>query len=275
LYITQIIYQPHLHFIIKTAIIIVKLSFYFRKYQVLIMERKQAKQEAKRSIISGFRHHNYLQEQTLILQLLRGGGDEVKFSGISLDTYVDVLAPTPFRAMQNGIICLISITCRLAINLGADIEQSFALSDYFVCEVENKKTKSELELFIRDVYFCFSELVRMEGVRNYSQPVTKAIRYIRAHLYEPIAVGEIARHVDLNPRYFSTLFKKEVGQTPSQYIRGQKMSEALTLLEQGQCNITETAEMLGYCSLSYFSSEFKNVYGQSPKNRMHSEALDY
>jgi AraC-like DNA-binding protein len=167
--------------------------------------------------------------------------------------------------MQNGIICLTATICRLAISLGADIEQSFALSDYFVCGVENKKTKSELEAFTRDICFCFSELVRTEGVRNYSQPVTKAVRYIRAHLYEPIAIGEIAQHVGLNPRYFSTLFRKDAGQTPTQYIRSQKMSEALALLEQCQYSITETAEMLGYCNLSYFSSEFKNVYGQSPK----------
>ncbi|MDR1540408.1 MAG: AraC family transcriptional regulator [Clostridiales bacterium] len=238
------------------------------------MERKRAKQEAKRSLISGFRHHNYQQERRLISLLLQEGGDEVKYSGISLDTYVDVLAPTPFRAMQNGVICLIAVICRLAISLGADIEQSFALSDYFVCEVENKKNKGELEIFIRDVYFCFSELVRVEGVRNYSQPVTKAVRYIRSHVYEPIAVNEIALRVDLNPRYFSTLFKKEVGQTPSQYIRAQKMSEALTLLDQGHYSITEVAEMLGYCSLSHFSSEFKNVYGRSPKNHLHSVALD-
>ncbi|GHU88289.1 hypothetical protein FACS189476_05150 [Spirochaetia bacterium] len=220
---------------------------------------------------SGFRHHNYLLERRLITKLLQEGGDEVKYSGINLDTYVNVLAPAPFRAMQNGIICLIAVISRLAISLGADIEQSFALSDYFVCEVENKKTKSELETFVRDVYSTFSELVRAEGVHNYSQPVTKAVRYIRAHLYEPITAGEIARHVNLNPRYFSTLFKKEAGQTPTQYIRSQKMSEALIMLEQGQYSITETAEMLGYCSLSYFSSEFKSVYGRSPKNHLRSE----
>jgi AraC-like DNA-binding protein len=124
------------------------------------------------------------------------------------------------------------------------------------------------------VYSTFSELVRAEGVRNYSQPVTKAVRYIHAHLYDPVTVDEIAKYVHLNPRYFSTLFKKEVGTTPSQCIRAKKMSEALTLLQQGQYSITETAEMLGYCSLSYFSSEFKSVYGQSPKAYLRSVQVD-
>lgn len=238
------------------------------------MERKRAKDEAKRLLISGFKHHNYLMERRLISMLLQEGGEELKFSTLSLDTYVDVLAPTPFRAMQNGIICLITIISRLAISLGADIEQGFALSDYFVCEVENKKTKSELEVFVSDIYLSFSELVRMASVHNYSLPVTKAVRYIRAHLYEPVSVSEIAQHIKLNQRYFSTLFKNEIGQTPSQYIRSQKMSKALSLLEQGQYSITETAEMLGYCSLSHFSSEFKIVYAQSPKNYLRTMKLD-
>ncbi|MEA5048087.1 MAG: AraC family transcriptional regulator [Eubacteriales bacterium] len=239
------------------------------------MEKKRARQEAKRSLLSGFRHHDYLLERRLILQMLQEGGDTVKNSSISLDTYVDVLAPTPFRAMQNGIICLIAVTCRLSIGIGADVEQSFALSDYFVCEVENKRNKSELENFARIVFLSFSDLVRKEGKLDYSQPITKAVRYIRAHLYEPISVGEIAQYIDLNPRYFSSLFKKEVGQPPSQYIRTQKMAEALALLEEGQYSMTETAEMLGYCSLSYFSSEFKQVYGQSPKKYMHSATLNH
>jgi len=239
------------------------------------MEKKRAKQEAKRSLLSGFHHHDYLLERRLIVQMLQEGGDSLKNSSISLDTYVDVLAPSPFRAMQNGIICLITVTCRLSIGLGADVEQSFALSDYFVCEVENKRSKSELENFVRIVFLSFSDLVRKEGELNYSQPITKAVRYIRAHLYEPIGASEIAQYIDLNQHYFSSLFKKEVGQTPSQYIRNQKMSEALTLLDEGQYSITETAEMLGYCSLSYFSSEFKRVYGQSPKQYIRFIALDH
>jgi hypothetical protein len=66
------------------------------------MERRQAKQEAKRVLLSGFKHHDYQRERRLLSLLLQEGGDEVKFSGLSLDTYVDVLAPRLFAPCKMG-----------------------------------------------------------------------------------------------------------------------------------------------------------------------------
>ncbi|MDR1972068.1 MAG: AraC family transcriptional regulator [Treponema sp.] len=229
------------------------------------MANEKAGREAKRSLASGFRHHDYASEQRLMTLLLREGRAEWKDSTLNLDTYADVLAPTPFRAMQNGVICFITVISRLAIALGVDSEQSFSLSDYFVCEVERKKTKAGLNAFVQDILQGFSALVYAQDIRGRSLHVTRAMRYIRSHLYDPYTVADVARYAGLNPRYFSAVFKAETGLAPSQYIRSQKMTEAAALLRQGDYNITETAEIFGYCSVSYFSGEFKRVHGESPK----------
>ncbi|MDR3248263.1 MAG: hypothetical protein LBT39_05700, partial [Treponema sp.] len=132
------------------------------------MKNLIARLEAKMSLQSGFLHHDFEDEQRLVALLLRKGGDPLKVLGINLDTYADVLAPSPFRAMQNGVICLVTVICRLTISFGVHPEQSFALSDYYVCEVERQKNKAELESLIREVFDNFSDLIYTENVRGYS-----------------------------------------------------------------------------------------------------------
>lgn len=228
------------------------------------MSRK-AKKEAELSIQSGFRHHDMLTQQELVTLLLKKKGKLPASNSLNLDTYAQVLAPTPFRAMQNALICLTTIVSRMVIQLGVSTEKSFALSDYFVYTVEEKKNRAELEALLDDMLSSYSDLLQAESIAAYSQKVTKAIFYIQEHLYEPCPVSEVANHLGLNPRYFATLFKNEVGISPSAYIKQKKMDEACHLLIHRDLQINEIAEMLGFCNTAYFSAEFKRTFGKSPR----------
>lgn len=194
------------------------------------------------------------------------GGKWPPSNSLNLDTYAHVLAPEPLRAMKNATICLITIVSRMVIQFGISAEKSFSMSDYFVYTVEEKKNRQELELLIDDILSSYSDLIRTDNVAVYSKKITKAMHYIQEHLYEPCTISEISEHLHLNPRYFSSLFKKEVGFLPSVYIRQKKMEEAWHLISSHDMPINEVAEMLGFCSSSHFASEFKRMYGQSPSS---------
>lgn len=228
------------------------------------MSRK-AKKEAELSMQSGFRHHDMLSQQELITLLLKKNEKFPVSNSLNLDTYAQVLAPTAFRAMQNGVICLITIVSRMVIQLGISPEKSFALSDYFVYTVEEKKNRAELEALVDDMISSYSDLLRAESIATYSQKVTKALFYIQEHIYEPCTVSEVAEYLNLNPRYFTALFKKETGTFPSVYIKQEKMAEACHLLLHRNYQINEIAEMLGFCNVSHFSASFKQIYGKTPQ----------
>lgn len=230
------------------------------------MSRK-AKKEAERSMQSGFRHHDMLSQQELVTLLLKKNEKLPASNSLNLDTYAHVLAPTTFRAMQNAVICLIAIVSRMVIQLGVSAEKSFSLSDYFVYTVEEKKSRRELEQLLDDVISSYADLLRIDSVTLYSQKITRAVQYIQEHIYEPCSVAALAEYVHLNPRYFSSLFKKEVGVSPSSYIKKKKMEEADHLLTRHDLQINEIAEMLGFCSASHFSCEFKQYYGETPQHR--------
>lgn len=225
---------------------------------------REAMRQADLSMQSGFQHHDMLSQQDLLTLLLKKREQLPVSNALNLDTYADVLAPEPFRAMKNAVICLIAIISRMVIQLGVSAEKSFSLSDYFVYTVEEQRSRADLEKLIEDIISSYADLFHTDSVAFHSKKVTKAIQYIQAHIYEPCTVSDIAGYLRTNPRYFSTLFKKEVGVSPLAYIKQKKMEEARHLIADHDLRINAVAEMLGFCSASHFSAEFKRFYGQSP-----------
>ena len=65
----------------------------------------------------------------------------------------------------------------------------------------------------------------------------------------------------------SQLFRKLkalTDQRPNEFIRTLRMKKAAELLTRKYGNVSEIAYAVGYNSLSYFSSSFKETFGKSP-----------
>jgi len=69
----------------------------------------------------------------------------------------------------------------------------------------------------------------------------------------------------LSERQVSHLFKLQLGFSPLNYLRDQRMKKALTLLTQSKLPITTIAETVGYQNLSAFSDRFNKHFGRSPR----------
>lgn len=52
----------------------------------------------------------------------------------------------------------------------------------------------------------------------------------------------------------------------AEYIKTRRLQKARRLLEEGDYSVTQVSDMLGYCSICYFSSEFKNQFGKNPSD---------
>lgn len=89
--------------------------------------------------------------------------------------------------------------------------------------------------------------------------------YIFDHISQEISRDEIASYVNLSPQYLSTVFKRETNCTLSDYIRNERISFAKRLLKQTNLPISMISENVGYDSLSYFSSVFRQIVGCSPR----------
>jgi AraC-like DNA-binding protein len=82
-----------------------------------------------------------------------------------------------------------------------------------------------------------------------------------------LTIGEIARRMQLTPRYVQLAFENE-GSTPSEYLRQCRIAACTTQLHDprhSHRSITDIAFCNGFNSSSHFSTEFKRVHGMSPR----------
>lgn len=86
--------------------------------------------------------------------------------------------------------------------------------------------------------------------------------------YQP---GRLANLCGVSLRQLERQFQGDLGESPSQWLRRERMERAKkVLLRLGSA--TETAMVMGFSQLSHFSREFKRVVGTSPKAWLDSSA---
>lgn len=93
----------------------------------------------------------------------------------------------------------------------------------------------------------------------------KAVNFIGQHYSEPITLAYVADEVHLNPAYFSTLFKKEIGMSFKEYLNHVRIEESKRLLSNSNFSIIDIAIAVGFEDQSYFSKVFKKYTGMTPK----------
>ncbi len=71
-------------------------------------------------------------------------------------------------------------------------------------------------------------------------------------------MDKIAALIPMQKTYLCRKYKKETGQTISEYLNAIRIEQAQRLIVEGKHPITEIALMVGYNSYSYFRTVFKS-----------------
>lgn len=73
----------------------------------------------------------------------------------------------------------------------------------------------------------------------------------------------LVQKFNLSYQYISSIFSKEENLTLEKYIILQKIEKAKELIQYDELTLSEIAYMMGYSSVQYLSTQFKNVTGVS------------
>ncbi len=92
----------------------------------------------------------------------------------------------------------------------------------------------------------------------------KALDCIHSEYMNGINVSEIAKRLNLDRKYFSTIFKKKTGVSPMEYLLSHRMNTALYLIKNKGVSVSVAAASVGYSDVYNFSKMFKRFFGESP-----------
>ena len=114
-------------------------------------------------------------------------------------------------------------------------------------------------LFYSVFYFNFDRIKK-----DYQDVVFKAKEIIDENYSLKLSLTDIAMRVHLDPSYLSSLMRKHLGMSYSEYLTNVRIEQAKRLLANSSQKLSAIAETVGYPDQFYFNRLFKRVCGIAP-----------
>ncbi|EML6324614.1 AraC family transcriptional regulator [Bacillus cereus] len=211
---------------------------------------------------------NEISASTKMYEAIKAGNKEelLKYWGsFPRKTITNFCVTNELRNRKNQAIAGIAIATRYAIDGGLPSEEAFSLSEFYMQNLEKLNDINSILVLVEKAFCVFTEHVKTHRGRNYSKTIVTCQNYIFKNIYQEVSLKHLACITNKNPMYLSTLFKKEVGMTLSEYIQREKVEEAKKLLILTNYSLLEVSTFLNFNNQSYFTKIFKKYTEVTPK----------
>lgn len=196
------------------------------------------------------------------------------------DLFAELL--NAFSIMETGnmdgirtkVIWFFAIVIRTVNESGGSINETIDLD----LDVMNKICDAETYDQLLEVSKSLIEMISQNSMRSVyggnSQIVASALQFINKNFKEKISLKDIEANLHVNPSYFSTLFKSEMGVTFTDYLNSLKIEYACSLLVNSNMSIIDISLAAGFDDQSYFTKVFRKAKGTTPKHYRSSHSHD-
>lgn len=167
--------------------------------------------------------------------------------------------------LQNAFTEMTVEIMKLARVYEVDIEQIEGLNIDFYTKIKEFSSLDMLGEWLLSVCMQLRGQIRRERTDNTKLLIDKAKQYINENYSDcELSVEKLCGYLGLSATYFSTLFKRETGESFVVYLTHVRMEQALQLLNATEEKAYVISELVGYTEPNYFSYVFKKQYGVSP-----------
>lgn len=180
-------------------------------------------------------------------------------SGVQVDT------GEPLQRARITSSVFTALCARAAIQGGLPPQTAYHLQNTYSQRILNAAEFSQIVDINHQMYEDYILRVhRLQQKSGISPQIRNCMDYIEMHPYQKISISELADLAGYTDYYLSRKFKQEAGCSPHDYILEQKMRAAKSLLTSTTLDIQEISEQLQFCSRSYFTDNFRRLFGISP-----------
>ena len=146
-----------------------------------------------------------------------------------------------------------------------DIPKAGELIEEFFAPTENRRTNHPF-YYLSKLYNLLWQIdennTRLPG--KYRKLRT-AISEIAEHSAENRPISYYSSISDMSEGNFRRLFREYTGTSPIEYRNHVRLGNARNMLQSGEYNVSEVAELCGFSNLSFFIRLYKKKYGYTPK----------
>lgn len=186
------------------------------------------------------------------------------FSAVTNTDYYEMRVSDPVRNVKNYCIIMNTLLRKAAEQGGVHPLYIDRISSEFAQRIEQMTRANQSPEMMQQIFRGYCTLVRQHTLQNYSRVVQTALLLIDSDLSANLTLHSLARNLQVSAGYLSTVFKQEMGQTLTSYIRERRMQHARHLLRTTNLQIGTVALHCGIPDLHYFTKLFKKETGISP-----------
>lgn len=200
-----------------------------------------------------------------LMELIRTGQGQQALQSLSSSTQAALeRRMDPTRDARNYTIILNTLMRKAAEQGGVHPMYIDQLSSEYALRIERTTYWEGFMSLWADMALGYGQLVRKHASEKLSPLVQKVVTRIDFDLTADLSLRATAQALNVNASYLSTLFKRETGQTLTDYVCRKRMEHAAYLLESTQMPVSAVAQSCGISDDNYFTKLFKRAKGMTP-----------